>query len=188
MGLFSKIFGPSFEQSCDKLAAGAQLVFNESDRVCENIISIYNEEVLLGQRGENRQPVQLSQTTLLGWKCTGLVPLFERLMQLHPSEKERAFKLTGVFISGLGNMHPTEKLEKGADYNPFRLLLMQTMMSDSGILQPLDYDHIISQYKQSLSKLIGRAEDVSDLVSRYEQSNMLLSNAVTALELPNKIF
>jgi hypothetical protein len=188
MGLFSRIFGPSFEQSCDKLAAGAQLVFNESDRVCENIISIYNEEVLLGQRGDNRQPVQLSQTTLLGWKCTGLVPLFERLMQLHPSEKERAFKLTGVFISGLGNMHPTEKLEKDADYNPFRLLLMQTMMSGSGILQPLDCDHIVSQYKMALSKLKGRPEDVADLISRYEQSNTLLSNAVTALELPNKIF
>jgi hypothetical protein len=188
MGLFSKFFGPSFEQSCDKLAFGAECVFKESDRVCENILSVYNEEVLMGQRGADRQPVRISNVTLLGWKCTGLVPLFARLMQLHPREKDRAYKLTEVFISGLINIHPDKERIIGEDYNPFRLLMMQTVMLDSGFLLPLHYDHIISQYKQSLSKLIGRAEDVSDLISRYEQSNTLLSNAVTALALPSKIY
>lgn len=189
MGFFAKFFGPSFKQSCDRLADGAYLVFQESDRVCENIVDTYNEEVSLGQRGIDRRPIKLSQTTLLGWKCAGLVPLLARLRQLHPSEKEKALRLTGVYISGLGHTHPAAALliKKGDDYNPFRNLIL-TCIQSPGDWPPLDHGHIIDLYKLSLSKLIGRAEDVSDLISRSEKSNMLLSKAITALVIPSKVF
>ena len=189
MGIFSKIFGSNFKQSCDRLADGAYLVFQESDRVCKNIVDTYNEEVSLGQGGIDRQPIKLSQTTLLGWKCTGLVPLLARLRQLHPSEKKQALILTGVYISGLAHTHPAAALliKNGVDYNPFRNLIL-TCIQSSGVWPPLDHSHIIDLYKLSLSQLIGRAEDVSDLIARSEKSNMLLSKAITALALPSKIF
>ena len=191
MGLFSKIFGPSFEQSCDRVTWGSKIVFHESDRICKNIVDLYNEDVSLGQRGIDRQPIELSEATLLNWKCTGLVPLFAGLMQLHPNEKERVWKLVEVFIAGLNNLHPAAVIEikqNNDDFDPYKLLASQIMLSGSGLLVPLNQDHIISQYKRALIKLKGRAEDISDLISRYEQSNTLLSNAITALALPNKIF
>ena len=191
MGLFSKFFGPSFEQRCDKLPLSVDFIFSESDRVCEGLVAVYNEDVLLGLRGAERQSVELTQDTLLSWKCTGLVPLFVELIQLHPSEKERVWKIVEVFIAGLNNMHPAaakENIKDNDDFGPHKLLATQFLFSNGNILVPLNHDHIVSQYKKALSKLKGRAEDVSDLISRYEQSNTLLSNAVTALALPSKIF
>lgn len=190
MGLFSKIFGPSFEQRCDKLALSVEFIFSESDRVCEGLVTVYNEDVLLGLRGADRQSVELTQDTLLSWKCIGLVPLFVDLIKLHPSEKERAWKIVEVLIAGLNNRHPAaakENIKDNDDFGPYKLLATQFMFSDSSILVPLSHDHIVSQYKKALSKLKGRAEDVSDLISRYEQSNTILTNAVTVLALPNKI-
>ena len=191
MGLFSKFFGPSFEQRCDKLPLSVDFIYSESDRVCEGLVAVYNEDVLLGLRGDDRQSVELTQDTLLSWKCTGLVPLFAGLIQLHPSEKERVWKLVEVFITDLNKLHPAaakRNKKDNDDFGPYKLLATQIILSGSSILEPLNHDHIVSQYKKALSKLKGRAEDVSDLISRYEQSYTLSSNAVTALGLPSKIF